>query len=221
MKSWDPVWEDIYRNREWGKYPSEELIRFVAGHYYRAPQRSKVKFLDLGCGVGAATWFLCREGFDVAALDGSATALQLLEQRLAAEHLTAELVRADASTLPFADGHFDCVIDLVCLMCNTEANARAIIDEVWRATKPGGRFFSFTPQTGCWGDGIGACVGPGTYADSEEGPFARMGTVRFLAEADIRRIYGRFPAITIDYVKRSVAGMKHEMAFWAISCQKL
>jgi hypothetical protein len=34
--AWDPVWEDIDRSRPWGQYPGEDVIRFVAGNFYRA-----------------------------------------------------------------------------------------------------------------------------------------------------------------------------------------
>ena len=32
--SWDPVWENVFQNQSWGKYPSENLVRFVARNFY-------------------------------------------------------------------------------------------------------------------------------------------------------------------------------------------
>ena len=32
--AWDSVWDGVFRENEWGKYPDENLIRFVAGKYY-------------------------------------------------------------------------------------------------------------------------------------------------------------------------------------------
>ena len=74
-KTFDEIWEDIHKNKEWGRYPSEEVIRFVARNYYNQ-DRDKVKILDFGCGAGANTWFLAREGFDTYAFDGSKTAVK-------------------------------------------------------------------------------------------------------------------------------------------------
>ena len=46
----DPIWEEIHSRQEWGQYPSEHVIRFIASNYYRALDRNAVKILDFGCG---------------------------------------------------------------------------------------------------------------------------------------------------------------------------
>ena len=52
----DPVWEEIFSTREWGQYPSENIIRFVARNYYKK-ERDNIKILDFGCGGGAHVVF--------------------------------------------------------------------------------------------------------------------------------------------------------------------
>src|SRR5271165_5975647 len=101
-RAWDPIWDKIYSRRSWGKYPKEELIRFVARHYYGAPDRSAFKFLDVGCGFGASACYLAREGFTIDAIDGSAVIIDLLRKRLVAEDLKVSLVVGDAAALPYA-----------------------------------------------------------------------------------------------------------------------
>jgi tRNA G46 methylase TrmB len=51
--------------QEWGKYPPEHVIRFVARNFYRVPDRKYVHLLEVGCGPGANVWFMAREGFAV------------------------------------------------------------------------------------------------------------------------------------------------------------
>lgn len=218
--SWDPIWEKIYRTKTWGKYPTEDLIRFISKNYYRYENRKTIRMLDLGCGFGSATWYLCKEGFNVHAVDGSSTAIALLQKRLAEESLQAELKVADISQLPYPDNHFDCVVDLVCLMCNDFKNATKIVAEVVRVLKKGGRFFSYNPRVGCWGDGIGQYIAKNTFKDAEHGPFAHMGVVRFTSEEEIQELYSPFSHLLIDYSIRSVNGREHEMAFWVISGEK-
>lgn len=60
---WAPVWDKICENQQWGKYPAESLIRFVARNYYQSKERSNVSILELGCGPGGNLWYLAREGF--------------------------------------------------------------------------------------------------------------------------------------------------------------
>ena len=52
MKSFSEEWEKIHSTQEWGRYPSETVIRFIARNYYKT-EREKIKILDLGCGAGA------------------------------------------------------------------------------------------------------------------------------------------------------------------------
>lgn len=80
-KAFSEEWEAIHATQEWGKYPSESVIRFVARNFYKY-EREKIKILDFGCGVGANTWFLARERFDVYAFDGSESAIRKAKKYL-------------------------------------------------------------------------------------------------------------------------------------------
>ena len=31
--AFNEIWENIFQENEWGKYPAEELIRFIAGNF--------------------------------------------------------------------------------------------------------------------------------------------------------------------------------------------
>ena len=71
MKSFDETWEEIHATQEWGKYPSESVIRFAARNYYKS-DRKDVKILDFGCGSGRDTKYFLSQGHQVDAIDGSA-----------------------------------------------------------------------------------------------------------------------------------------------------
>jgi 2-polyprenyl-3-methyl-5-hydroxy-6-metoxy-1,4-benzoquinol methylase len=84
---WHQVWEQVFLSQAWGKYPSEDLIRFVARNFYKSEDRSRVKILEVGCGPGANLWFFAREGFSFSGVDGSAAAIEQATARLDAEVL--------------------------------------------------------------------------------------------------------------------------------------
>src|SRR5687768_17292543 len=118
--AWDPVWENIFRSREWGRYPPEELVRFVARHYYSVPERSAIRILDLGCGPGSGTsWFVAREGYTLSGIDASPTAIAKARERFSKEGLSGDFHVGAADRLPWANGLFDAVIDNACLTCNS------------------------------------------------------------------------------------------------------
>ncbi len=218
-QAWDPSWEKVHAAREWGSYPDEALIRFTARHYYKAEPRAAVRFLDLGCGGGAATWYLCREGFDVSAIDGSKSALASVERRLQRDGYSANLALGDVTALPFEGRSFDCVVEIGCLTCLPRAAAVRAIDEVRRVLKPGGRLLSYTPASGCWGDGLGREVEADTFDGASEGPFAGLGLVRFISEDQIPSLYSGFSSVAIDRVDRTVDERKHTVSQWSIVCQ--
>ena len=37
----DLVWEQIFRRREWGKYPPEHVVRFVMTGFRSVPERKR------------------------------------------------------------------------------------------------------------------------------------------------------------------------------------
>ena len=98
MKSFDETWELIHASREWGKYPSEPVIRFVARNYYNR-ERKDVKILDFGCGTGRHTWYLAREGFDTYAFDGSKSAIERVRSRLESDGLVDTIRYTDMGNM--------------------------------------------------------------------------------------------------------------------------
>ena len=221
MMSWDPVWEQVFRSRAWGRYPQEEVVRFVARAFYAVPERRSVRMLEIGCGPGSGTsWFIAREGFRLSAIDASPTAIEKSRARFALEELEAEFVHGDIANLPWPDSTFDAVLDVVCLACNTEAETRAIIEEVHRVLKPGGLHFSLTPKVGCWGDGTGERLDATTVKQAAEGPFAGLGKTRFATAASLRELYAQFRDLELDYSVRSQAQGAREVSHWLVTCRK-
>jgi len=220
MKSWDPIWEKIFSNRPWGKYPPEELVRFVANNFYNVPNRTAVKILDLGCGPGACSWYLAREGFSVFGIDGSPTAIHKAKKRLEAEGLNGDFRVGDFIELPYPNSHFDCVIDIESLYANTFTKSNYVMAEICRVLKPGGVLFSMTFKDGCHGDGSGKRIEPHTFEEVTEGPLAGRGIIRFSPESAIHQLYALFDDLNLEYSIRSTNNMTHEIAQWVISCRK-
>lgn len=218
---WDAVWERVFREREWGRYPEEAVVRFLARNFYGAPDRAAVKMLEIGCGPGSGTsWFIAREGYSLTGIDGSPTAIEKSRSRFSAEGLRGEFLVGSVDRLPFPDESFDAVLDVVCLACSTERETRAILDEVSRVLKPGGRHFSLTPRSGCWGDGAGERLDPTTLREVGEGPFAGYGQTRFATRESLVALYAGFRDLALEYTVRSVENGAREIAHWVVTCRK-
>lgn len=188
--SWDKTWEEIFRSKEWGKYPSEDVVRFIARNYYKVPQRNDIKILDLGCGTGANAWFLAREGFDVYAIDGSKTAIKSAQERFQNENLKAKFKMGDFIKLDYPNGFFDCVIDIVALQHNKPECIKIILDEAYRILKPRGKIFSImNSQKG--------------KISKDVNLFSNKRFVYFFNEGEIKSLFVKFNDLIIDEVTRT------------------
>ncbi|PIP53115.1 SAM-dependent methyltransferase [Candidatus Beckwithbacteria bacterium CG23_combo_of_CG06-09_8_20_14_all_34_8] len=220
LKTFNPIWEEIFKSRNWGKYPPEELIRFIAINFYKVSDRREIRILDLGCGTGACTWFIAREGFSTYGIDGSKTAIEINRNRLDLENLKAELIVNDIAHMPWQNDYFDAVIDVDCLQCNNCKDSQIIIDEIYRVLKPKGKHFSITAKRGCWGDKTGTIIDNYTYKNVTEGPFSDMGTIRFSTKSNIKKMYQKFYNLSFECSIRTMNDCQKKIAHWIFSCQK-
>ena len=97
------------------------------------------RVLEIGCGSAPCSRWLRTAGADAVALDLSAGMLARAAQLNRSSGVAVPLLQADAGTLPLADASFD-------LACSAYgglpfvADARAVLAEVCRVLRPGGRF---------------------------------------------------------------------------------
>lgn len=217
-------WDGIFASRAWGRYPPEELIRFVARTYRNVEARRDMRALEIGCGPGPNLWYLAREGFQIAGIDGSShaidTARQRLEAELSAAASSADLKVGNFTTLPWGDEVFDLVLDIEALYANPRPVIVATIAEVRRVMKPGARFFSkmFGPET--TGIGTGELLEPGTTRNPTEGPLAGTGVTHAATREIVHALFAEFSELTIDWVHRSDAGGQYSVFEWLIQVRK-
>lgn len=183
-KTIDSIWEQLHSAGKWGAYPPEHVIRFVARNYY-SRDRASVRLLDFGCGQGANTRYLAREGFDTYAFDGSESAVRKTRDMLRAEGLTAKLVCADAPEIDYENDFFDAVIDNACIYSNTTENIKAMYGRVFEILKPGGKLL-----TVCFGEELegyrtGRRLEERTYTDIREGVLADRGTAHIFSRDEL------------------------------------
>jgi len=220
---WDKGWDKIFTESEWGKYPPEELIRFIAVNFYKYLGHRQVKILEVGSGTGANLWYLAREGFDATGIDGSKIGVENAVKRLKNESLQARVLAGDVVNLPFDGNSFDCVIDIECLCSNSYQDTKKIVDEIYRVLKPQGKFFSKTFMVDSEGDGKGKKIEgeENTYLESFKDTATKgCGIIRFTSEKEINTLYGRFNIESIEYSIRSKFNRSIEVKEWIIICSK-
>ncbi len=213
MKSFNEEWEQIHQSMEWGKYPSENVIRFVARNYYKR-DRKHIRILDFGCGSGANTWFLAREGFDTYAFDGSKSAVEKAKAHLQAEGLSnVHFDVMDGTEILYENEFFDCVIDNVCIYANCLKYINEMYANVHRILKPGGKFFSTCFGTGTSGYGEGEQIEKNTFCNISKGALADRAVAHFFTKSELKTLAGGagFSNIIIDEMTYTDNGISIEM----------
>ena len=192
IKSWDNIWEKVHSEREWGKYPGESLIRFIARNFYQK-DRSQIKILEVGFGQGANLWYIAREGFQAYGVEGSESAVNKARQRMKEDKLEATLHAGDIINLGiFENNFFDAVIDVECIYCNTIANSTKIFEEIKRVLKPGGLFYSRTFSDKLFIGNDAPKIAENEYSDATAGPLAGKGYLRLTPKERVSDIYSPY-----------------------------
>ena len=104
-------------------------------------------------------WFAAREGFQVAGIDASPTAIAYAQKRFADEGLSSDFRVGDLTSLPFADESFDLVVDRGAIVCCGLSAGRRAVGEVRRVLRHGGRFF-FNPFSARHSSFVASEAGP-------------------------------------------------------------
>ena len=214
-------WDELFESREWGKYPPEELIRFIARSFPNATERKDKLILDLGCGTGACAWYLGREGFTAHAIDGSERAIEIARARLKHEgyqdRVTCHV--GGMENLPFEPNTFDAVIDICATQANPWVDCLRIIEGVYRVLKPGGRYFGsfFAPGTSMPGAPfISEC---GLYGKHDRGPLADAQT-RLFSFQEMQDLFAAFTDFSIDRHLRTLNNQQYQVELWNVSVRK-
>ena len=218
--TWDPVWEKTFRSKEWGKYPPEHVIRFIARNFYSVSDRRAMRLLEIGCGPGANVWFMAREGFSVSGIDGSTTAIQHAQERLANEGLTADLHVGDFAQLPWPDATFDGVVENVSFCCNPISAIERALNEVHRVLQPGAPFISSFFSDKTWGYGEGEMTERDGFSNLPDGPLADKGFCFFLSRDRVSEVFRRFTETNVERVSWTLGGEQHLIEQLVVTCRK-
>ena len=145
-RTFDPIWEEKYRNGHHEKYPWDTVVSFVFRHAPKNLKPNEIKILEVGCGTGSNLWFAAREGFRVSGIDASQSAIEYARDRFNKEGLDGELKVGDFTKLPFNSDNYDLVIDRAAIACCSLTAAEHVICEIYRVLKTNGKFL-FNPYS--------------------------------------------------------------------------
>lgn len=222
MPTFDQTWENRYKSdpRYRNRYPWSQVVSFVMREAPADRPRSDIAILEVGCGTANNLWFCAREGFGVAGIDGSSTAIEWARERFADENLEGDLRIGDFTSLPFPDSAFELCIDHAALSHTTAEGAARAIAEIHRVLRPGGKFL-FNPYSDRCTSFYRSPDPDGTVRDIRVGSITGGSAARFYSLQDIRDLFG--PAWTINslrHVEETDMMTREVHAEWLVVVEK-
>jgi SAM-dependent methyltransferase len=156
--------------------------------------------LGVGTGLGTDWVQYARHGAEVVACSPSAEQLALIQRNFQLRGLGGVFLHANPTALPLESAS----IDVVCLtnLLHEMAEPRAVVEEVYRVLKPGGKVLAVAPayyDVDYWY----RCCLPGLHW-LRPAPAPLAGSVRFSARS-LRRLFSRFvePRVYKRHLRRS------------------
>jgi SAM-dependent methyltransferase len=140
MDSFDPKWEQIHAEREWGRVPNEHLARFVRKYFVNSMHKMAV---DIGCGAGANTEYLWQRGFDVLGIDGSTSAINRCHF-LYDRPNRLDFAVHDIASQPLREAYYHLAVDVCCLQHVPETGYSEALKNIHAALLSGGWFYTVT-----------------------------------------------------------------------------
>ncbi len=223
------IWEEIHSSREWGKYPNEELVRFIGRTFSHVPkdERGNVKVLEIGFGQGANVWFLIREGFDVYGIDISKSAREkmksyLEENKLLPDNFESRFRIEDMKIFKFEE-RFGVIIDCASVLCVSYKEHFDVFKNIFDHLSNGGYFWSFHILKSSWGYGAGSLIDRDTFDNVSEGPLANQGIIYFADLCDLTKMLEDvgFKIENKELLIRTYENVSRQLTFAIITAKKV
>ncbi len=128
-------------------------IRYEHVHRYVFARElvSGLRVLDAACGEGYGSALLAESAAEVSGVDVSAEAVRHATERYRAPGL--RFIESDCLSLPFDDGHFDCIVSFETL--EHLEDQEGLLHEFRRVLSPGGFLLISTPDKAIYTDKLG------------------------------------------------------------------
>ena len=173
--------------------------------------------LDLGCGGGANTWFLAREGFNVFGIDGSPSTIQQASNLLKMDKLDAALSVGDFTQLEYDAQFFDAVLDSSAVQHNTWNNILNIHSQVQRILKPQGLFLGLMINIETTGAETGNELEKNTFSNIKEGLAVSSALTHMFTLEEVNTLMENYEDVTVDRLFRTANNNQHTIGHYIAS----
>ncbi len=142
MGNWDQIYKDYQKGGEAWATLSEGLIPEFTTLIENADFENKSAF-DIGCGTGKYLVYLKAQGFSVAGIDSSETAIEMSRE---ATGQTEDIVEADMHAYDIPTGQYDLIYSISTIHHGTKEQVGRTIKRIYDGLVNGGRILIMLPN---------------------------------------------------------------------------
>jgi len=125
-------------------FPRAPFTQPYAAEYLLLRPKAGERFLELGCGSGAAAFYLAsRSNIEITCVTNSSVQAEICKRKFATLGGRARVIVTDFDTLDLPDGSFDAIYAFESI--GYTKNLDAWLARCWRMLKPGGRLLIRSP----------------------------------------------------------------------------
>ena len=200
--SFSQEWDQIYKTGgHKSVWPWSDLVSLT--HRYLKGDGKGKKVLELGCGAGANIPFFLSLGMDYYGIEGSEYQAEILNKQY--KDMGVQIKACDfTKEIPLED-NFDFIVDRGSVTCNSTADIKNMLDEVYRKISEEGYFIG-----GDWfadsHDAFRQADADTDYLDAytcifHRGYFSGLGAIHFFTEGQIRSLFRNFKIMELTEKK--------------------
>ncbi|MFC1617847.1 class I SAM-dependent methyltransferase [Patescibacteria group bacterium] len=142
MADWDKIYQDFEQGGEAWATLSEDIDP-IFSEFTKKTTFPKKSALDIGCGTGKYMKFLEMQGFTVAGIDSSPTAVKMTRELLGKN---AKVEVADMFTYRIPKDRFDFIFSFATIHHGTKDKVKKLLEHIYEALLPGGKIFITVPD---------------------------------------------------------------------------
>jgi len=195
------------------RYPDENLVRLLAS-YLKDKDMAEISAVDIGCGSGRHLNLL--KDFNIHKIIGIDNSLNALS---IAANTRCPLVMGDNRALPLKDKSADIIIAWGSLHYNHKNELTAMINEMARVLKTGGRLFATLRSSRDTLMRRGSHIGNDVWETSLDD--IAGATVSFFSENELDAYFAPFLKVQYGLIERTLIGdTSSRVSHWVIRAEK-
>ena len=212
------IWDHIFKKKNWGEYPSEELIRFEKK--YLNQRNNFKKLLEIGCGTGGNLWYFARLGYTITGVDISGVARKKALSKINSEvkNWKGQIIQADVTEYYFSENFYDVIIDNEFSCCLDFEETNKLYTKLHKSLKKNGKIFIRAFSDKSYGYGSGINISHNAFIPKIGN--TQMGLQRFTSKSDINKLYKKFEILYLEKITRTIDNLNNKIDEWIIILKK-